>query len=299
VSMHIWEALRWAHEDREVLHSAEKYAVDLREECAYFTQAGFAQNAARAGAYPAGPDNGWRYRFDRLSMHDELRKAYQLDDIAGQGSGFTRALRLMDWIAAHTWYNGGSIWSAYLFQRRENSARMLRYAQDKPFARALNCKHRALLLADCLLALGIPALPLWLRNESRQDDGSVSTFRHCVTHAWLGDERRWVMLDPSFDSYITDEMGCALNLIEIHERHRRGEELRVAQYSFNGTQDCIDFYLEGFLLASLLRIYARDSTKDHRDPRNCLSPGDAAPKEKDIRAVTIPELLAEPKIFFL
>jgi len=296
VSMHLWQVLRWAREDREALNSAEVYAAAVREECAYFAQAGFAKNAAQAGAYPAGPDNGWRYRFERLPVHDKLRKAYQLDAIAGQGSDFTRALHLMDWLCAHTWYNGGSIWSAYLFQRRENSARMLRYAYDKPFARALNCKHRALLLADCLLALGIPALPLWLRNERWQEDGSVSTFRHCVVHVWLRDERRWVMLDPSFGSYITGENGCALHLIEIQTLHRHGEELRLAQYSFNGTQDCRELYLEGFLLASLLRIYARSDIQDRRDPIHCLSPGDTAPKEKDTRAVTISELLTEPKI---
>ena len=273
MSMHLWQVLHWAHEDREVLHSAEKCAASVREECAYFSQAGFAQNAARAGAYPAGLDGGWRYDFTLLPMHHKLLNAYGLQKIAGEGGDFDRVLRLMEWLCAHTWYNGGSIWSAYLFQRRENSAHMLRYAFDKPFARALNCKHRALLLADCLLALGICAMPLWLRNESRQDDGSVSTFKHCVVHAWLGDERRWVMLDPSFDSYVTDENGRALHLVEIHERYRKGEHLGVAQYAFNGKQDCEDIYLECFLLASLRSIYMRGGTKDHLDPRNCLSPG--------------------------
>ena len=272
MSMHLWQVLRWAREDREVLHSAEKYAAAAREECAYFLQAGFAQHAARAGAYPEGPGSGWRYDFARLPVHGKLLKVYHLDEIAGQGSDFARALRLMDWLCAHTWYNGMSIWSAYLFQRREDSARMLRYAYDRPFARALNCKHRTLLLADCLLAVGIPALPLWLRNE-----GSEGTFRHCVVHAWLGDQRRWVMLDPSFNSYITDENGRALHLIEIYGRHRQGESLRVARYAFNGVRDCEDIYLEGFLLASLLRIYARDGPKDRTD-----------------HAVTAAELLAEP-----
>ena len=281
MSMHLWQVLRWAWEDREVLRSAEKYAAAVREECADFEQMGFAQNAAKAGAYPAGPDGGWRYKFERLPVHDALLKAYALDEIAGQGSDFTRALQIMDWLCARTWYNGMSIWSAYLFQRRENSARMLRYAYDKPFARALNCKHRALLLADCLLALGIPALPLWLRNEMRQDDGSVSTFRHCVVHVWLSDERRWVMLDPSFSSYVTDKASRALNLIEIQALHRQDEKLVVARYALNGTQDCRGQYLEGFLLASLLRIYARDGNQDRRDPRNCLSAA---------------ELLAEPII---
>jgi len=295
VSMHLWQVLRWAREDREVLGSTEKYAARLREECAYFAQAGFAQNAAQAGAYPASPNGGGSYKIERLPVHDKLLSTYKLDEAAGQGDALTRTLRVMDWLCTRTWYNGMSIWSAYLFQRRENSARMLRYAYGKPFARALNCKHRALLLADCLLALGIPALPLWLRNEMWQDDGLVSTFRHCVVHVWLCEEHRWVMLDPSFNACVTDKGGRMLNLIEIQKRHRQGEELRVARYSFNGTQDCREQYLEGFLLASLLRVYARGGNADHRDPRNCLAPEGILKKDED-RAITSTELLAEPSM---
>jgi len=294
LSMHLWQVVRWAREDRDVLTRAETYAAAVREECAYFMEAGFAQNAARAGEYPAQGDSGWRYQYARLPVHEKLLRRYRLAEIAGEGSDFERALRLMDWLCAHTWYNGMSIWSAYLFQRRESSARMLRYAYDRPFAHALNCKHRALLLADCLLALGVPALPLWLRNESWREGGPEGAFRHCAVHAWLRDERRWVMLDPSFNSYIADGAGRALNLIEIQARHRRGEEIRAARYAFNGTQECKDLYLDGFLLASLLYIYARSGTKDRREPCNCLAPEDMPLKGKDIRGITVAELLAEP-----
>jgi len=293
--MHLWQVLRWVREDREVLNCAEKYAATAREECTDFMQAGFAQNAAQAGAYPEGPDGGWRYQFQRLPMHDKLLLKYRLDETAGEGNDFDRVLRVMNWLCSNTWYNGMSIWSAYLFQRHESSARILRYAYEKSFARALNCKHRALLLADCLMALGMPALPLWLRNYSWHEGGPEGTFRHCVVHVWLKDERRWVMLDPSFNAFVTDTHGKALHLADIHERHRQGQTLLPGQYAFNGMQDCKELYLEGFLLASLLCIYARDNANDRREPCNILLPEDVPLGDEKIRAITIAELLAEPQ----
>ena len=294
MGMHLWQVLRWVREDRDVLTCPEKYVTAVKEECADFMQQGFAQSAAQAGPYPIGGKQEWQYQFVHTSMHEKLQRIYSLNKIAGEGADFDRVLQVMDWLCTHTQYNGMSIWSAYLFQRHENSLRMLRYAYDKSFARALNCKHRALLLADCLLALGMPSLPLWLRNVSPQEDGSVVTFKHCVVHAWLANERCWVMLDPSFNAFVTDERGDPLHLVDIHERHRQGQSLLLGRYSFNGTQDCESTYLEGFLLASLQCIFVRNSTKDSHDPRNCLSPEDAPHENNKIHAITMAELLAEP-----
>ena len=296
--MHLWETLRWAHEDREVLHSAEKYAVSVQEECAYFMQAGFAQNAARTDAYSAGPDNGWRYRFEQLPVHDALLNAYKLGEIAGQGGTFTRALRLMDWFCAHTCYCGMEIRAAYRFQgKKEDGLRILRYAYDGGFAHAINCRHKAFVFADCLIAAGIWAIPIAMGSFTYRPGEADVTPRtsHFVVHAWLPEEARWVMLDPSMNTYVIDEEDRALHLIEIHECRRRGEPLRLARYDFNGTQDHREHYLQGFILSSLLEMFLRDGTDRQKSgPRNRLLPEDVPQKDKTTRAITATELLAEP-----
>ncbi|MDR2687116.1 MAG: transglutaminase family protein [Oscillospiraceae bacterium] len=253
------KALKIAYRSREALRSPGSYAACLRKDAADPV------GRAQAGPYPEG-DGGWRFQFERLPVHDALLRTYRLDEIAGQGDIFTRVLRIMDWLTAHTWYNGHAIWPAWRFQGSEDSLRILRYAYDGPFRRCLNCRHKAFVFADCLTAAGMHAMPVAMGGDS----GGC----HFTVHAWLPEARRWVMLDPSFNAYLTDETGRALNLVEIQGRHRQGEKLCAAQYSLNGTQDCRDIYLEGFLLASLLRIYARDG--------------------KDTRAITAIELLAEP-----
>ena len=242
----LWTALQYAWGNRVSIASHAGY-VDYTRRCAARPEAAaLVEKTARSGAYPTGQDSGWRYHFTRLPMHDKLLERYKLSEIAEQGSTFARALRVIDWLAGQTCYNGMEIRACFLFQgKREVSERILRYSYDGGFKRAINCRHKAMVLSDCLMAVGIAALPLWLSNHPNC---------HYVVHAWLPEVSRWVMLDPSLNTYITDEAGRALSLIEIHEKHRAGEELSVAQYNFNGTQDCRETYLDNFIVGCLLEI---------------------------------------------
>jgi len=284
----LWQ-LKYMWNNRRALRSPEDYVKFLGECAAAPEAAYFPQNSARAGDYPEGPDGGWRYDFTRLPAHDKLLKAYKLDEIAGQGSAFDRALRLMDWLSAHTWYNGMSIWSARL---PDDGLKILRYAHNRSFGRCLNCRHKAIALADCLRAAGMAAMPVGFCNYTYRpgEEKVIPTPNHLTVHLWLPEERRWVMLDPSFNSYVTDENGRALNLIEIQKRHRQGEPLSVARYALNGTQDFRAGYLNGFVLGSLLEIVTLGGA--------CrLLPGDVPRKDDDkARALTVAELLAEPNI---
>jgi len=260
--------------NRKALGSPERYHAFVRK------AAGEAKPPP-ASTYPEGPDGGWRYEFKRLPRHDELLERYGLDEIAGQGTAFERALRVMKWLTAHTYYSGMSVWSCRL---PDDGLKILRYAYDGPFRKSINCRHKAIALADCLMALGIFALPIWLVR-----DGAC----HVITHVWLPEESRWVMLDPSLDSYIADEAGRVLHLIEIYERHRKGKALHVAQYNLNGTQDCREVYLNSFLLGCLLEIEVYDGTDSRRnDPRNRLVPEGVEPRDAKTRVITTAELLA-------
>jgi hypothetical protein len=297
VRISFFTALRYAWSNRREIASHNGYAAYLNECAAKPAAAYWAQNNARAGAFPDGPDGGWRYKFERLPMHDKLLKAYGLRAIAGQGSAFARALRLMDWFCAHTCYNGMEIRACYRFQgKREDGLRILRYAYDGGFRRAINCEHKAYAFADCLVAAEIYAIPIAMNSFTYRPGEADVTPRpsHFVVHAWLPEEQRWVVLDPSLNSYIADEAGRALNLVEIQALHRQGAGLRVARYDFNGTQDCRDGYLEGFVLGSLLEITAEDGTRRSGSLRNILLPEGLPHTSEKRRAITVAELLAEP-----
>ena len=273
-----------AWKNRKIVRSQENYSAFVRECSESKAVAARVQSGQQAGPYPEGPGSGWRYQCKRLPVHDELQKTYGLEELAGQGDTFTRALRVMKWLTAHSWYCGMSSWSGAL---PDNGLKILKFAYDKPFRYAINCRHKTYAFADCLISAGIAAIPLGIINDG---------YCHFVVHAWLPEERRWVMLDPSFDSYITDETGRALNLIELHDCRRRGEALRVPQYNFNGTQDCRELYLEGFVLCCLWEISVYNGTGSKpTDTLNRLLPEGVTPDEKR-KIITATELLAEPII---
>ena len=275
--------LQYAWGNRRAIASHEGCA-DYTQRCAQSPEA--AQLLQKARRAPSIEDS-WRYDSTRRPLHDKLLAAYQLNEISGEGTAFERALRLMDWLTAHSCYNGMEIRASFLFQgKRETADRLLRYTYDGGFARAINCRHKAFALADCLMTVGINALPVTIV----QTGGC-----HLVVHAWLPEEERWVMLDPSLNSYITDETGRALHLIEIYDRHRRGEQLHVAQYHLNGKQDCRDVYLNSFVLGCLLEIEVYNGTGSKRKgPRNRLVPEGVEPKDAKLRTITTMELLAPP-----
>jgi hypothetical protein len=275
----LYRALWMAYKQREAA-TPEGWAALI---CKFAADPAYA-HAASAEAFAAGPDDGWRYAFQRLPVHGKLLDAYCLNEIAGEGDTFTRALRVMDWLTVHTYYSGASVWSGYFNQWRENSYGRLGFAFDKPFSHALNCRHRAMIFADCLTAVGIYAMPLVIMPG------------HLVVHVWLPEEHRWIMLDPSLNSYITDNDDRALNLVEIHDHRRQGKKLCVAQYSLNGTQDCRGVYLDAFVLNSLQAIHVCNGSDRKGSFCNQLLPEDVPLKDKKARAITAAELLAEPQI---
>ena len=274
--------------------------VDYMRRCAARPEAAYwLQNSVQAGVYPEGPDGGWRYKFEHLPVHDELLQAYKLDEIAGQGDTFNRALRLMDWFCAHTQYCGMEIRAAFRFQgKTEDSLRILRYAYDGGFRRAINCRHKAFVFADLCTACGMFAIPVALGSFTwREGEADVDMPPcHFVVHVWLAEERRWVMFDPSLNSYVTDGTNRALNLIEIHGHHIQGEHVAIAQYDFNGTQDCRETYLDNFILNGLLELIVRSGTNRSGGPLACLLPADVPPRDGKLRTITTAEFLAEPSM---
>jgi hypothetical protein len=289
--------LKYAWGNRRSNASHANWAASLSGYAATPAAAYWPQNSAKAAGYPEA-DNGWRYDFTRLPVYDELLETYKLNEIAGQGTAFEQALRLMAWLTAHTAYNGMEIRACYRFQgEKETAPRILRYAYQGGYRQAINCTHKAIVFAGCLQAVGVHAMPLGLWSWTyRSGEEAVSpTPCHFVVHAWLPEEQRWVAFDPSFNSYFTDSEGRALNLIEIQKKHRAGEAMRVAQYDFNGTQDCRDSYFSGFILGALLEITAKNSA-DAGEFCNQLLPTDVLPQDDMKRAITVAELLAPPNL---
>ena len=80
---------------------------------------------------------------------EELRNTYNLIAIAGNGSDFTRAKRLLHNLAPRlthsSWYDN---------HIECNALRLLAYSLDNP-QQGINCLNKSKILAECCLAVGI------------------------------------------------------------------------------------------------------------------------------------------------
>lgn len=145
----------------------------------------------------------------------ELRRAYRLDRIAGQGSEFERQLELMRWVHGLTKH-------AVNPSRPEqiNALHLIRLCQDE--GKRINCWMFATILTEVYLAMGYPArLVHFLPSAAKPRES------HFVTAVYSTQFGKWIMMDPDAMAYVLDESGTPLGIHEIRERLAHGGSLRV------------------------------------------------------------------------
>jgi hypothetical protein len=152
------------------------------------------------------PDAQIRYDFS-CPEFVTLREKYDLERIAGKGSDFTRAKRLLHHLAPRlhhsSWYDN---------HVPCNALDLLEYSFDKP-DQGINCLNKSKILAECCLALGIYARRVSILPYSPYDFDN-----HVVTEIYDRKLKKWIMLDITTDGYFVDEEKHPLSLLEI--RHR-------------------------------------------------------------------------------
>lgn len=132
----------------------------------------------------------------------ELREQHGLAAIAGEGSDFDRAVRVMDWLTTHVRHNGMCNPEG---PRCAQTA--LAFAFDQP-ERGVNCAWLATTLTECLLSLGIPARTVYIMPFAPYDCDN-----YVVTEVWTGDA--WVMLDPTCNCFARDAQGKLLSVLGL------------------------------------------------------------------------------------
>ena len=177
--------------------------------------------------------SGFRYDFDFLDEYARLKEMYDLEDIAGNGSALSKALNIMQWLADKTYYCGWSnLGGVEIFS-------ILEYAFKGGFDHAIRCDQKSIALSECLLAVNIFAYPVMIEDYEYNDSGDAITSINChnCTHIYIPEEKKWIMLDPSFNAFFTDESGSILNIMEIKDTLKRKEPVILSQYSLNGHED--------------------------------------------------------------
>ncbi len=157
-------------------------------------------------AFETGNADEIVYDFD-CPQFEELRNKYDLVNIAGSGSDFVRAKRLLHYLAPRlthsSWYDN---------HIECNALRLLEYSLDNP-EQGINCLNKSKILVECCLALGIYARRVRILPFSPYDFDN-----HVVAEIYDRDLEKWIMLDPTTDGYFIDETKTPLSLLEMRDR---------------------------------------------------------------------------------
>ena len=146
----------------------------------YIMEAGILRNEME---FADGTDMQLSYEFDEPEYKVLIEK-YGIDRIAGEGTEFERALRLMNEFAprlrhASNYYNHIAI----------EALPLLEYCLDRP-GNGINCRNKAQILNEMCLALGIYARKVWIMPNSPYDSEC-----HVVNEIWDTSLNKWIMLD--------------------------------------------------------------------------------------------------------
>jgi hypothetical protein len=128
-----------------------------------------------------------------------------LNAIAGQGGTQERAIRLLNWLS-----NGTHHKSDYDNHVERNALALLEYAFEQSSDKGLNCYNLSVILSEICLSVGIQARALWLYPKNPNDIDN-----HVVVMAWAPEKGKWLLLDPSNNSYFTNQAGDVLSPIEL------------------------------------------------------------------------------------
>lgn len=162
--------------------------------------------------------------FDRFHWHPDpdLRARLRSEsglaaDLADASSPWAEILHLMHWVRGLSEHEA---WD----EAPDLSA--LRLLEDARAGRiAFRCVEYAHMLQQVLAAFGFPARVVGLRRQG-SDEGLGKA--HVVVDVWSPDHRKWVELDPQFDTAYEDSNGRLLSTLEVHDFLRAGSHDRIA-----------------------------------------------------------------------
>ena len=144
--------------------------------------------------------------------YKELISKYHIDQVAGKGSDFLRAKRLLKYLSPRLTHK-----SNYDNHVNCNSLELLDYSFDNP-NHGINCLNKSKILAECCLALGIYARRVRILPYSPYDFDN-----HVVTEIYERKMNKWIMLDPTTNGYFIDENKTPLSMLEIRNKFKNLE----------------------------------------------------------------------------
>ncbi len=169
--------------------------------------------SAKRPGYPV--DVNFHYAAPTDGNLGKLRDRYDLETVGGQGSEIDRIINLTNWVYQLTGHaNEPEI------PKELNAFNLIRLAKVEHML--INCYMKTVILNEVFLAMGFSSRQTHLLPHSNEEDES-----HFITSVYSRTLGKWILMDPDFGVYVTDEKGNILGIAEIRSRLIAGEHLAV------------------------------------------------------------------------
>ena len=173
-----------------------------------------------------------------------IRKELKLDSIAGKGDELAKIFNLLHWVHALIRHDGSSNNPTL-----KNAIDLIRVCREEN--RGVNCRMLATVLNECYLSMGITSRYITcMPKETNFNDC------HVINMVYSKDLKKWIWIDPTFDSYVMDEKGNLLGIREVRERLVKGLPLVLnADANWNrSTPQTKEGYLQNYMAKNLYRL---------------------------------------------
>jgi len=193
-------------------------------------------------------DNRFIPEFEYQSKDDinltRIREELRLDSIAGNGNELSQIFNLMHWIHNLINHDGSSINPTI-----KNAIDLINVCSIKE--RGLNCRMLATILNECYLSIGIKSRYVTcMPKESEFNDC------HVINMVYSTNLKKWIWIDPSFESYVMDIKGNLLSIQEVREKLIKGDTLILNADANLNREKLVskEYYLEYYMAKNLYRL---------------------------------------------
>jgi hypothetical protein len=204
------------------------------------------KNAARFNPADSREIPAFTYQSSDNPHLQALRKAFNLDSIAGSGTDVNQIINIMHWIhylVPHDGQHGNP--------EVKNAMNMIAVCKKQNIG--LNCRGLATVLNECYLAMGFNSrFVTCLPKDSLGTDNDC----HVINMVFAPSLDKWIWMDPTNDAYVMNENGELLGIDEVRERLISNKTLIVnpdANWNRKSTARKED-YLYKYMAKNLYRI---------------------------------------------
>jgi hypothetical protein len=173
-----------------------------------------------------------------------LKKAYNLDSIAGNGNDISRMINLMEWVHYLVPHDGSK-------GNPDTKNAMSFIKECKGTNKSLNCRGLAITLNEVYLAAGFASRFVTCMPKDTTDQDC-----HVINVVWSTSLQKWVWMDPTFMAYVMNEEGEPLSIEEVRERLVTNRRLILnpdANRNHAASQTKAD-YLENYMAKNLYKL---------------------------------------------